>query len=207
MALGRLRGGGACADRRGAAAGAAQPLCRNRRELGAPAPMSRTNAGRSRPRASDFQAAGHTEARNARARTRPQPPGGAAVGADRGAHAADRQPRRGDRRQNRRPSAALAALAPAAELESKLASGARRHRGQARRRSPRCAPSSRRSCARPNWPTGAWPRSPPTRPAGSSAATAPAIRSPRLSSASRKPSATVPSLKTRRRFSPKSARR
>ncbi len=58
---------------------------------------------------------------NARARTRPQPPGGAALGTRRGAHPPLHQPRRGDRRQGRRPKRALAALAPAAELEGKLA--------------------------------------------------------------------------------------
>ena len=68
VALGRLRGGGACADRRGAAAGAAQPVCRDRQRIGAArAPRSMKNARRSRPRARISQAPATPKRKRARA--------------------------------------------------------------------------------------------------------------------------------------------
>ena len=70
VALGRIRRGRACPDRGGAAARAAQPLCRDRRRIAdAHAPRSTASAARSMPRKRRFDAASHTEAET-RARER-----------------------------------------------------------------------------------------------------------------------------------------
>ena len=112
------------------------------------------------------------------------------------------QPRRGERRQGRgrarfgstgaRRQNRNANSPPCATTSRENASS-----------SPKCAPSSRRSCARRNWPTSGSRHWPATKPAGTNAATARAPKSPRSNNASPRPSATAPSLKTRRRFSRK----
>ena len=81
VALGRLCRRGSRPDRRGAAAGATQPLCRNRRRTGDGPRRSRRSAPRAGSGAIGLQRRQHLGNRNPHARARPQPPGGAAIGA------------------------------------------------------------------------------------------------------------------------------
>ena len=122
VALGRLRGGRACADRRRASAGGAQPPCRDRRRTGQrPAPRSRTSARALDAAQAAFDAAGHAESETrarASASSTARRARLSALAEARTRLTASRDEASAAKAEAER---ALAALAPAAELESKLA--------------------------------------------------------------------------------------
>ena len=88
---------------------------------------------------------GHARPRRARA-SATVPPGGAAVGAGRGRYAAGHQPRRGQRPRTLAEHS-LAALAPAADLETRLANVRRRRSPGKRAKLPKRVPRSKNSRA------------------------------------------------------------
>ena len=139
LALGWLCRGRACADRRRPAPGATQPFCRDRQRTCERAQRSRGQAPRAGIGPSGFRFSRAARKPNRARRERDLNRQAARLSALAEARARLNMSRDEATTAKTEAESALGALAPAANIESKLAASARRYCGQARQRSPKCS--------------------------------------------------------------------